>query len=629
MGVSRAQPHIGVMANNHTQSASYSIKPEPLFRAVPLYRYRFGAGTDLLVSPLQSRNVLLTVDDANLLLSCSQFRSLSEHAYCAAGGGPHTDSIKERLVEFVAQGLLASSNLMDQMAATSPLCESNRRLSYIAIPTLDRPNELENALASYAANARRFDRAVRFFIADGSLSQSGRETCLRVIQSFCTKSQSEVFYAGCDEKRRFAKALVRSAGLPPAVLNFALFGDPSLGAPFSAGRNAILLHTLGELLLSTDDDTACVPSRASVPCDPGSALLVNEQFIEGDWWFFQTRDETQRFVKGLDIDVLGEHERLLGRTIVEVLKEARAGGIRIESPQCGQHLTSSLKSGRGRIRLTLNGSTGDSGLPSGTFFSVCSTESIRSKVVSSEAVYRLATGSREVVHQYSTMAVGCGGPFVSMFFGLDNTELLPPFLPSGRGADGLFGTLLNQCVDYSYYGLLPFNLPHHARGCRQYAAVHSPGSDAVGMLSAFAATHARNVFPTSTIDHLTGLGKYLIQLGSLPQSEFDEFTRLTFAGILAGRVSYLESLLRRFNGAPQFWAHEISEGIQKIQRSVTTPSFGIPEEWLAHSSIPDSRANLRRLVKQFGEVLYWWPAIVGGATAAIDQGIRIGRRVVN
>src|SRR5205085_4084755 len=46
------------------------------------------------------------------------------------------------------------------------------------------------------------------------------------------------------------------------------------------------------------------------------------------------------------------------------------------------------------------------------------------------------------------------------FFGLDNRQLVPPFLPSGRGQDHILGVTLRSCFNRSYFAYLPYALLH-------------------------------------------------------------------------------------------------------------------------------------------------------------------------
>ena len=53
---------------------------------------------------------------------------------------------------------------------------------------------------------------------------------------------------------------------------------------------------------------------------------------------------------------------------------------------------------------------------------------------------------------------------MTTFFGFDNRLLLPPFFPVQRNADGIFGLVLQKCVDGSRVAFLPSVLLHAPAG---------------------------------------------------------------------------------------------------------------------------------------------------------------------
>jgi hypothetical protein len=92
----------------------------------------------------------------------------------------------------------------------------------------------------------------------------------------------------------------------------------------------------------------------------------------------------------------------------------------------------------------------------------------RRRLLKSEEDYRLALRSREVLRQVRSAAVCHGSPFMSMFFGMDNRTLLPPYFPLGRNEDGTFGYLVGRCLEGSYSGYLPWSLVHDPPTWRSY-----------------------------------------------------------------------------------------------------------------------------------------------------------------
>src|SRR5260370_6587434 len=77
----------------------------------------------------------------------------------------------------------------------------------------------------------------------------------------------------------------------------------------------------------------------------------------------------------------------------------------------------------------------------------------RARLVRSEADYRAALASRQVLRGVTQPTLGSGGFCTALNLGLDNRRLLPPFFPVLVGHDAVFGALLRCCQ--GYVGFLP------------------------------------------------------------------------------------------------------------------------------------------------------------------------------
>ncbi len=96
--------------------------------------------------------------------------------------------------------------------------------------------------------------------------------------------------------------------------------------------------------------------------------------------------------------------------------------------------------------MTTNGWAGDCGWRSPTFYMLLTGDSWRRLTRSPEA-WRAATASKEIVRFVPRPTVGNGDSFMAtLFTGLDNRRLLPPFPPVLWGEDLLFGVTLQLGV---------------------------------------------------------------------------------------------------------------------------------------------------------------------------------------
>src|SRR6185437_1332509 len=77
-------------------------------------------------------------------------------------------------------------------------------ISTVGFVTCDRPELLERALASYARNAREFERRVRFVVLDDSRDPSVRKEYRRRLKALGERDRISIAYAGREEKERYA-----------------------------------------------------------------------------------------------------------------------------------------------------------------------------------------------------------------------------------------------------------------------------------------------------------------------------------------------------------------------------------------------------------------------------------------
>src|SRR5262249_2358626 len=118
-----------------------------------------------------------------------------------------------------------------------------------------------------------------------------------------------------------------------------------------------------------------------------------------------------------------------------------------------------LASGEGRIHVTMNGSLGDCSYPRPLYHLLWEGQSLE-RLTRNESEYRALRISRELLRVVDRITISDNPPVQGMFLGLDNRELLPAYLPVGRGEDLLFGQVLSKCSYNAYYARLPWALLH-------------------------------------------------------------------------------------------------------------------------------------------------------------------------
>jgi hypothetical protein len=82
---------------------------------------------------------------------------------------------------------------------------------------------------------------------------------------------------------------------------------------------------------------------------------------------------------------------------------------------------------------------------------------------------------------------------------------------------------------------------------------------------------------------LRELGKYLMELGSMPLAEFEEFLRMQIWKTNGLFISRMEDQLRACVRSPSFWANDIERYIDVLRRSVMKGDYRIPLDFDART----------------------------------------------
>ena len=302
-------------------------------------------------------------------------------------------------------------------------------ISTVGIVTRNRVASLVACVESYLEKCRRHGRNPEFVVTDDSLDTEAQDHARGALQSLGNHFGAQIRYAGRREKNRFAEALARESAVPPKIIRFALFGDDRCALTTGANRNSLLLDTVDTFVLSVDDDTRC---RIAAAPDAEDAVAFFSGYDPTEFWYFADRASADASIYFVDVDALRCHEALLGNAVANV-----------DDPAAN-----------GRVAITLHGLVGDPGMNSPRYYLGMSGPS-RERLVASPDAYRSAFRSREVLRTVRRPTVSAGPFCMTTFFGFDNRLALPPFFPVQRNADGIFGLVLQKCVEGSHVAFLP------------------------------------------------------------------------------------------------------------------------------------------------------------------------------
>jgi len=550
-------------------------------------------------------------------LSCEKFRRLdqhlTEHAEKNGWDSLQMEALERCLPELIEYGLLVSASGITRRGASLGQPNTNPpRIETIGFPTGgNRTAFLERAVRGFAENARAYGRQPDFLISDNSptTEQSGR---FRALAAGLTKETgSPILFAGEEEKRRFAAALIRGGQIDPEAVEFALFDPLKTGFSCGANRNALLLASAGRMICSIDDDVIC---RMAVCPEPGAANLFC--FSDRDpyaRWLYPDREATLSEAKWVDRDFLGLHEEMLGRDASAFFQD----GPSIDFTMAGDEFLRRIHSVTGTVRATYTGHIGDPGIPTSTYY-LYYDEDNRRRLVESEAHYRSVFGSRSVLSVVSMRGIGDASVSPGMAMAFDQRELIPPFFPVLHAEDFSHGAALWQCCPGSWIGHLPVALYHEPGTGKPILLPGDLGREKRAVIFEFAHLLRGLILSIEMPEHLDAAGRMrllsrqLAEHATLPPEDFAEFLRDQALMHASGRCEYLARELDEDHEAPDFWREDVEALIEHLRDALTDEDAGIPLD-MKGPPLDETRALMQKLIGSYALLLQEWPGMVEAA----------------
>jgi hypothetical protein len=599
------------------------------FRAFDVGRFSLGDNQELVYSPLTRAARNLPAFAVRLLQGCRSFATLDQHAerLCRELNLPvaQAPALCLQLGQLAEAGLLASADDLLRAATTQRPQEAEPPgLATVAIPTRNRTPALERCLVSVIEASRRYGRTHDFLVVDDSDQPDARRANRDLLGALRGQYGVAITYAGPEEKLRFVDALCAHGGFPAEVVRFGLLNERQQSVATGANRNAVLLHTVGDLVLQMDDDTVCTVGPV-----PGiqAGLRLSSQADPTDFWFFAAGEPATPPDGFQDEDPFGLHERLLGKSLGHCLALADStNGVDLDAAETG--LIKKLQSGTGHVRITTTGVVGHSGMGSVVYLLLLESEA-RARLLRSEHDYRNTLANQQLLRGVSQTTI-CDGAFcMALNLGLDNRELLPPFLPVYRNQDGVFAAILRVCFPGAYQGCLPWVVLHQPPMPRPLWAL-----DPTTSVSRVQTGHLMQMLVGSFLpgpgcrtahQALPALGRTLVELASVPREDFAEVVRLQLWNQAQRLATRLQTVLGKYRGEPGFWAADVQRTLASLRAAVPSLQYALPVDLGADAREGEGVEALQTLVRRFGELISVWPDLVHAAGQLRARGVRAGK----
>ena len=560
---------------------------------------------------------LLPSFDASLLPLLSQFRTAGDHLSLLSrerGAIASNRTLEEAFRRIHASGLLRTRSQI-LAGTTKNQTPTPPNISTIVWPTLNRNKSLSRSIEDYIAHNKRYGRKVRYLVVDNSINPTGSKECKQMLASIASGQKMPIHYCGIDEKRRFNKEMVQKSkgdGIPRWLMEFALIGESKNPMRYGVARNAILLATAGEMFLSADDDTLC---RFAEPPSQHPGVAFSSTFDPTDVCFFPNRKAMLDNVNFKELDILAQHESLLGRAIADCLPlkepEQQNDANPVVTARMSPRFARLASQGKGRVALTAAGICGDSAMSSAKIVLQLEGQA-RESVLDTKNHYDSAVSSREILRAVTRKTISDGSFFMTVNVAIDNQQLLPPFFTTGRNEEGIFALILRTCFEETLIGYLPICVYHDPPESRLFEPERvrrfEPG---IGdMLVLLIETFNPPVESAAPIQRLQDLGQHLKELGALPPREFEGYVRFRWMAYLSSYINLLDDLLSRYGSSPDYWARDIlalKDSARVFMTGRRISMLGGGAEKLQEKA---ETKRIQQIIGKFGELLYWWSPIV-------------------
>jgi hypothetical protein len=592
------------------------------FRLVDGLHLKMGPSQQLVYSPLTGEARMVDNATARLLQGCRTAASLDEHAtvlvVLLGMEQAQIHAVRSQLDVLVAAGLLvAEQTLLERCVAGPAQSTATPRISSVGFGIGDRPIEPRMNIGSLAARLREQERSTRLLIADSSRTAESRRENEQVLTALRRRFGCDITYMGAEAKAAFAELLSKRAQVSPDILRFALLDDGPF--PIATGRdyNALLLATVGELMVQVDGDADCtiIPSPESAP---GVALTS----VHDPTSFWPDDEQAQTQEHTVPVDLCEVHERLLGKQLASCLQECRPEDIDTDGMRMS--FVRRLRDKPCNVVVTSLGAADNLGTTS-EFALLCQDGAARDRFVLSPDGYRRALRSRRAVRGVRKVTIGdsafCGG----LNLGLDNRAPLPPAMPGPTNLGGIFAATV-RLTGRGCFGYLPWTIHHRDRPLTDdvwRACVSVLSGDIIeGLVQSLEQAEG-----SGTMWSLPKLGSLLVELGTLPLEDFNELVQRILWLRALQRINLLEQLLIKHDRRPKSWASVIAEYLSALRAELTHSDYILPLDLVAASGRGGASILMQRLVLEYGRLLEAWPSLRDAALELRMRGDLFGQTV--
>jgi hypothetical protein len=620
------------------------LRDEAVYRVAPGHWCRFDSSSELFLSALGGVPVVVEADLAALVRRRRQFQPLLRHAIAAFAetllmgrgiGGLRAafevmlstvhallrskaaahgvGALLSRFEVLAERGVLVSeSDALRHWApprAPDPAAGPAAAIDTLAVLTAGRPVLVSRCLESFEAQARI---PARCLVVDDSTGDHVQQARSSAAAAGGMRLATRI---GSRERCDTILELARTTGVALETIELGLGGDRRLGFSAGASRNLVLLLTAGTRVFMVDDDTLCRPGVASGPSTETSpAWAIDSSFHCRTVHAFADREAAIASAHPIRLDPLDAHARVLGSGLRSWLHSSKRDGRALA--RADDRALLDLWREDPTIVFSMNGVVGHSGAqwPLQVFSVVPEADG---RPLRSEDIFTARLETQSIAAQVPTSTLSNVAYCSTMFVGLDNRRMLPPFLPYCRGEDVLFGRLLRLCRPPAYSADLPFTLVHDPPP-REPPRLEQLAAQTGVELSYLLGDVLESFGRTAVADPVRELERLAECLRALSEpTSLAEAFRLAYVRRTASRIAAVETALSAASArrAPECWRRASAAHLRRLRGALGETASWLPLEFRDGGGREHGFELARRAVTGFADLLDAWPALWNAARA--------------
>lgn len=498
--------------------------------------------------------------------------------------------------------------------------------------TCNNQTTIIESIKSYYNSFRDTDQSspLPFSIFDDTKNENVCNLLESKLKQIADESEITVSYTGLKQKNAFMKGL-QSAGtashIPEAVIRFALSGHPHWTNSAGANRNCLFLATHGKTVLSNDYDcfstfTRLTPKLLRIedqeppkPSEP--ELTLSSEFDPSNFRFFNNFEELSSSTPYSRDSLYDHHNKFLGKKAKDIIAAYSGNSKAIKLRGTSPNLIERLRQVDPTIRVTGTGIYGDSGMGNPLYI-LLSDGPERAQLTASLDDYLAALTKRTILYGVTTPHITESPYLLGAQIGLDNRDMLPPFMPVGRNQDSVFGYLLQHCYGPGAMAYLPIAVTHHSENHYAFKRedlykIAPRICDIVMMILEANPVHSAVEAPP---DRLHSIGESIKRVGEQPIERFREYLFHLWLDTVKKRIGYMESLLQKHRGEPHYWAEDVERVMEAFETYTLERNTIIPADYenpsnLTHEEYAAAAEDAcREVIRMFGELLILWPDLL-------------------